>query len=114
MAALLHDGGALAIILADDDQRAQVTPLEAEFDSASAATLVPAVDFQVTAPRTGYMTEAESVAAAAASEAEVFEMHAEIVGRVLGVGEHVHEMGDRRALVSGDVRNAGLKQGFGG
>ena len=31
---------------------------------------MPAVDFQVTAPRTGYMTEADSIAAAAASEAE--------------------------------------------
>jgi len=47
------------------------TPPEERFESASAATFVPAVDFQVTAPRTGYMTEAESVAAAAASEAEV-------------------------------------------
>ena len=48
-----------------------LTPLEARFESASAATLVPAVDFQVTAPRTGYMTDAERVAAAAASEADV-------------------------------------------
>jgi len=48
-----------------------VTPPEARFDRASEATLVPAVDFHVTAPRTGYMTEADSMAAAAASEAEV-------------------------------------------
>jgi len=46
------------------------TPLEARFESASAATLAPAVDLKVTAPRTGYMTEAANVAAAAASEAE--------------------------------------------
>ncbi len=48
-----------------------LTPLDARLESASAATFVPAVDFQVTAPRTGYMTEAERVAAAVASEAEV-------------------------------------------
>jgi hypothetical protein len=48
-----------------------LTPPEERLESASAATLVPAVDFQVTAPRSGYMTEAESVAAAVASEAEV-------------------------------------------
>ena len=47
-----------------------VTPPEERFESASEATLVPAVDFQVTAPRTGYGTEAESMAAAAASEAD--------------------------------------------
>jgi hypothetical protein len=37
-------------------------------------------------------------------------MDAEVLHDVLGVGEHVHEMGDRRALISGDVRDAGLKQ----
>jgi hypothetical protein len=30
-----------------------ITPGEARFDSASAATLVPTIDFQVTAPRRG-------------------------------------------------------------
>ena len=40
-------------------------------------------------------------------------MHAEVVHHVLGVGEHVHEMRDRRALIAGDVRDAGLKQGLG-
>jgi hypothetical protein len=29
------------------------TPGEARFDNASAATLVPTIDFQVTAPRSG-------------------------------------------------------------
>jgi len=40
-------------------------------------------------------------------------MHAKIAHHVLGVGEHVHEMRDRRALISSDVGHAGLKQGFG-
>ena len=48
-----------------------VTPPEDRLDRASLATFVPAVDFQVTAPRIGYMTEADSMAAAAASEAEL-------------------------------------------
>ena len=30
-----------------------MTPAEARFDRASAATLVPTIDFQVTAPRIG-------------------------------------------------------------
>ena len=30
-----------------------ITPGEERFDSASAATLVPTIDFQVTAPRSG-------------------------------------------------------------
>ncbi len=40
-------------------------------------------------------------------------MDAEVAHHVLGVGEHVHEMRDRRALIAGDVRHAGLQQGFG-
>ena len=40
-------------------------------------------------------------------------MHAELAHHVLGVGEHVHQMRDRRALITGDVRNARLKQRFG-
>ena len=41
-----------------------VTPPEERFDSASAATLVPAVDFHATAPRIGYIPEADNIAAA--------------------------------------------------
>ena len=43
------------------------TPGEARLESASAATLVPTIDFHVTAPRAGYMMEAPSMAAAEAS-----------------------------------------------
>ena len=43
---------------------------DAKLVRASEATFVPAVDFHVTAPRRGYMTEADSIAAAEASEAE--------------------------------------------
>ncbi len=48
-----------------------VTPPDDRFDNASEATFVPAVDFHVTAPRIGYITEADNIAAAAASDAEV-------------------------------------------
>src|SRR5580704_12454763 len=48
-----------------------VTPPDDRFDNASDATLVPAVDFHVTAPRIGYITDADSMAAAAASDADV-------------------------------------------
>src|SRR5215467_9202722 len=47
------------------------TPGEARLESASAATLVPTIDFQVTAPRSGSLMEAASMAAAAASLVQV-------------------------------------------
>ena len=46
-----------------------MTPPEARLASASDATLVPTVDLKVTAPRSGVLTEAASVAVAVASEA---------------------------------------------
>ena len=40
-------------------------------------------------------------------------MHAQLAEDVVGVGEDVHEVRDRRALVSRDVGDARLQQRFG-
>src|SRR3984957_14698158 len=48
-----------------------VTPPDERFDNAADATLVPAVDFQVAAPRIGYITDADSMSVAASSDAGV-------------------------------------------
>ena len=40
-------------------------------------------------------------------------MHAEFVEHVLCVGENVHEVGDRRALIAPDVGDARLQQRLG-
>ena len=41
------------------------------------------------------------------------EMHAELAQNVLGVGQHVHQMADRRALVAADIADAALQQRLG-
>src|ERR1700722_18865925 len=43
----------------------------------------------------------------------IFEMHAEVVQHILGVGQYVHQMGNRRALITADIGNAGLQQRLG-
>ena len=53
MAPLLHDRGAFAVILAQNDQAPPVTPLEDKLAKASDATLVPTGPLNVTAPRSG-------------------------------------------------------------
>ena len=53
VAALLGDHAAFAVVLAEHDQRAAHHAGAREIGSASAATLVPTIDFQVTAPRAG-------------------------------------------------------------
>jgi hypothetical protein len=40
-------------------------------------------------------------------------MHAEVLHHLLGVGKHVHQMRDRRALVAADIGDAGLQQRLG-
>jgi hypothetical protein len=41
------------------------------------------------------------------------EMHAELAQDVLRVGQHVHQVADRRALVSPDITDAALQQRLG-
>ena len=43
----------------------------------------------------------------------MLEMHAQLLQNGVGVGEHVHQMGDRRALITRHVRHAGLQKGLG-
>ncbi len=42
----------------------------------------------------------------------MLEVDAEFFEDVIGVGEHVHQVGNRSALVAGYVGNAGLQEGF--
>ena len=41
------------------------------------------------------------------------EMHAEFVQNVLGIGQHVHQMADRRALIAADIADAVFQQRLG-
>ena len=40
-------------------------------------------------------------------------MDAEVFQDVVGVGQHVHQVRDRRALIAGDIGHAGLQQRLG-
>ena len=40
-------------------------------------------------------------------------MHAELVQNVLRIGEHVHQMRDRRALIAADIADAAFEQRLG-
>ena len=43
----------------------------------------------------------------------MLEVNAQLAQDVVGVGQHVHQVRDGRALVTGDIGDAGLQQGFG-
>ena len=113
VAALLHDRGALAVILADDDQgaagdaaRGQVgqrirrhVGADRRLEGDGAANGIH--------DRGGERRRGRRLAGAG------LEVHAEVGQDVLRVGQHVHQMRDRRALISRDVAHARLQQGLG-
>ena len=80
---------------------------------ASEATLMPTGALKVTAPRIGYMHGRGERRRGGGFRRRIFEMHAELVEHILGVGEHVHQMRNRRALIAADIGDAGLQQRLG-
>ena len=113
MRALLHDRGAFAVILADDNQCAAL--------HAAGGQIGDGVGSDVDADRRLERHCAADRIHDGGGErrrgggfrGRIFKMHAELVEHILGVGEHVHQMRDRRALITADVRDAGLQQRLG-
>jgi len=113
VAALLHDRGAFAVVFADDDERAAGDAARGEvgervggdvgayrrLEGGGAAQRV--IDRGRERGRGGGFVRAR------------LEADAEIAQHVVGIGEHVDEVRDRRALVAGDVGHAGLQQCLG-
>ena len=113
MRALLHDRGAFAVILADDDERAA--------GDAAGGKIGDGVGGHVDADRRlerhraadRIMHRGGKRRRGGGFRSRVLEMHAELVEHVLGVGEHIHQMRNRRALIAADIRYAGLQQRLG-
>ena len=90
-----------------------VTPLEARLASASEATLVPTVALKVAAPRSGIVDRGGERGGGRRLVGARLEADAELLQHVVGVGQHVDQMRDRRALVAGHIGHAGLQQRLG-
>ena len=113
MRAFLHDRGAFAVVLTDDDQRAA--------GNAAGREIGDGIGRDIDADRSLEGDRAADRIVHGSRERRrsgrlgrrVLEMDAELVEHVLGVGEHVHQMRDRRALVAADIGYAGLQQRLG-
>ena len=113
MTALLHDGRALAIVFADDDQsptsdatRGQVGQgirrhigADGRFPGDRATDRVH--------DRGRQSGRGRSLAGAG------LEMNPEFLQDGLGIGQHIHQVGDGRALVTRHIPNPAFKQGLG-
>ncbi len=111
--ALLHDAGAFAVVLADDDQRAARHPAGGEVRQGVGGDV--GADRRLERHRAAQriIHGGGERGGGGRFDGAVFEMDAEFVEDVVGVGQHVHQMRDRRALVAGHVRHPGLQQGLG-
>ncbi len=113
MAALLHDAGAVAVVLADDDQRTAGDTARGQVgqrirrDVGAHGGLESHRTAQRVVHRRGQGGRGGGLAGAG------LEAHAHLGQDVLRVGQHVHQVRDRRALVAGDVSHARLQQRLG-
>ena len=113
VAALLHDRGAFAVILADDDERAAGDAAGREVgervggDIGADRRLEGGGAAQRIIDRGGERRGGGGLVGAR------LEADAELLQNVVGVGQHVDQVRDRRALVAGDVGHAGLQQRLG-
>ncbi len=113
MAALLDDAGALAVILADDDQRAAEDTGRGEVGErvggdVGADDRLPGhgAAQRIVDRRTEHGGGRGLVGAG-------LKMDAEAAHDVLGLDQHVEQMRDRCALVAADIAHAGLQQRLG-
>ena len=113
MAALLHDRGAFAVVLADDDQRAAGHAAGGQIgervggDVGADRRLEGRGAAQRIVDRGGERRGGRRLVGAR------LEADAELLQHVVGVGQHVDQVRDRRALVAGDVGHARLQQRLG-
>ena len=111
--ALLHDRGAFAIVLADDDQRPAGDAAGGEIGDRVGSDVDPDRGFEGDRAADRIVHRGGEHGRGRGLRRRVLEVHAEVVEHVLGVGQHVHQVGDRRSLVAADIGDAGLQQRLG-
>ena len=113
VAALLHDGRAFAVILADDDHRAAGDAARREIGERVGGDIRSGSRFPGHRAAQRIHDRRRKRRRGGRLRSRRLEMHAKFVEHVLRVGEHVHQMGDRRPLIAADIGDAGLQQRLG-
>ena len=113
MDALLHDRGAFAVVLADDDQRAAGDAARGEVGQRVGGDV--GADRGLEGHRAAQRIVHRSGEGGGGGRLarRVLEVDAEPFQDLVGVGQHVHQVRDRRALVARHIGHAGLQQRLG-
>ena len=112
VSALLHDGGALAVVLADDDHGTARHATGREVRQRVGGDVGPDRRLPGDCAAQGIHDRSRQHRGRGRLAGRGLVDDAQLVEHVLRIREHVHEVRDGRALVASDIRHAGLKQRF--
>src|SRR3970282_1749831 len=113
VAALLDDGGALAVVLAEHDERAALHARGGEVGERIGSDVGAHRGLEGHRAAQGVIDGRAEHRRRAPFRGVRLDMHAELVQDVARVVQHVHHVRHRRALVAADVRHARLQQRLG-
>ena len=113
VAALLHDGGAFAVVLADHDQCATGHATGGQIGQGVGGDIGAHRGLEGHSAAQGVVDRGGQGGGGGGLAGAVFKADAMLLQNVLGVGEHVDQVRDGRALVARHIRHAGLQQGLG-
>ncbi len=113
VAALLHDRGALAVVLADDDQCAAGDAARGEVGERVGGDVGAHRRLEGRGAAQRVIDRRRERGGGGGFVRARLEADAEIAQHIVGIGEHIDQVRDRRALIAGDVGHAGLEQRLG-
>ena len=111
--ALLHDRGALAVILADHDQRAAGHAAGRQVGEGVGRDIGSGGGLPGHRAADRIHHGGRQRRGGGGLGRRGLEMDAEVVHHVLGVGQDIHQMRNRRALIAADIGDPGLQQRLG-
>jgi hypothetical protein len=113
VAALLHDRGALAVVLADNDERAAGNAARREVGECVGGDVGAHGGLEGGGAAQGIVDRGRERGGGGRFVRARLEADAELLQHVVGVSQYVNKMRDRRALIARHIRHAGLQQRLG-
>ena len=113
MGPLLHDRGALAIVLADDDERSPGHSAGSQIGEGIGCHIGADRRFPGDRPANGIIDRGRQHGRGGRFRGRAHELHAQLVEHVARVRQHVHQMRNGCALVAADIGHTRLQQRLG-